>query len=181
MQFKKPSKKPKLTEFDQLFVDYFDDEIKQVDEQYYPKYNFYKPAIKLRNFLWGEFASHYLELVKPAVYNKDGKFTKQEIESALHTLYYILEKIVILLHPIIPQVTSILAKDLKINLTKFPELRDPKRFDLSPVADIMMFDSEVWQTKKEKGLSLNSPISGVEIPKKLKLFEKHLKAAHNLI
>lgn len=180
-QFPKPRKKPKPTEFDQLFIDYFDDEIKQVDEQYYPKYNFYKPAIKLRNFLWGEFASHYLELVKPAVYNKDGKFTKQEIESALHTLYYILEKIVILLHPIIPQVTSILAKDLKINLTKFPELRDPKRFDLSPVADIMMFDSEVWQTKKEKGLSLNSPISGVEIPKKLKLFEKHLKAAHNLI
>jgi len=180
-QFPKPRKKPKQTEFDQLFIDYFDDEIKQVDEQYYSKYNFYKPAIKLRNFLWGEFASHYLELVKPVVYNKDGKFTKQENESAIHTLYSILEKIIILLHPIIPQVTSIIAKDMKINLEEFPKLRDPKRFDLSHVADIMRFDSEVWQTKKEKGLSLNSPISSVEIPKKLRSFEKHLKAAHNLI
>ncbi|MDZ4226699.1 MAG: class I tRNA ligase family protein, partial [Candidatus Pacearchaeota archaeon] len=181
LQFKKPKKKPKLTEFDQLFIDYFDDEIKQVDEQYYPKYNFYKPAVKLRNFLWGEFASHYLELVKPAVYNKDGKFTKQETESAIYTLYYLLERIVTLLHPIIPQVTYIIAKDLKINLTKFPKLRKPKRFDLSLVAEILRFDSEVWQEKKDKKISLNSPLSEEEIPKKLKSFEKILKAAHNLI
>jgi len=180
-QFPKPKKKPKLTEFDQLFIDYFDDEVKQIDDFYYPQYNFYKPAIKLKNFLWGEFASHYLELVKPAVYNKNGKFTKQENESAIHTLYYLLEKIVVLLHPIIPQITSVIAKDFKINIEEFPELRNPKITGSSPVADMVIFDSNVWQTKKEKGLSLNSPISGIDIPKKLKPFEKHLKAAHNLI
>ena len=181
LQFSKPRKKPKLSEFDQLFTDYFDEEIKQIDELYYSKYNFYKPAVKLRNFLWGEFASHYLELVKTRAYNLEKKFTEQENESAIYTLYYLLEKIVILLHPIIPQVTTIIAKDLKINIEKFPKLRKPKIFDLSLVAETMRFNSEVWQEKRGKKLSLNSPISGIEIPKKLKPFEKDLKAAHNLI
>jgi valyl-tRNA synthetase len=180
-QFPKLRKKPRLTEFDQLFIDYFDSDTYQIKDIHYDRYDFYKPAVILRNFLWGEFASHYLELVKPIVYNRDEKFTKQENESAIYTLYYLLEKIVILLHPIIPQVTSIIAKDLKINLTKFPELRNPRRFDLSAISDIIMFDSEIWQTKKEKGLSLNSQISGIEIPKKLKPFEKVLNAAHNII
>jgi isoleucyl-tRNA synthetase len=48
--FSKPVKKPKLTKIDNLFVDYLEDLTKFCEENY-EKYNFYHPAINLRNFL----------------------------------------------------------------------------------------------------------------------------------
>ena len=41
------------------------------------------------------------------------------------------------------------------------------------------FNSKVWNTKKEKGLSLKDSIK-IEIPKELDIFKKDLAAMHNL-
>jgi len=49
------------------------------------------------------------------------------------------------------------------------------------IEKIMEFNSSVWKTKKEKGLSLRAEISGINIPKELKNFEKDLKVAHGLV
>jgi len=184
-QFKKPKKK-KLTDLDKLFVDYLDYETHHIGISY-DRYNFYKPAVLLRSFLWEEFASHYLELVKARAYNKEKKFTKRESEAAIYTLYYLLERLVVLLSPIIPQVTSIIASELKISLEKFPKInyvplekRIRSNDELYLVTKIMKFDRNVWKEKKVQGLSLKSPVSKIKIPKELKSFEKDLIVTHNL-
>ena len=176
-QFKKP-KKNKLNELDKLFIDYLDYETYHIGINY-EGYNFYKPAIKLRSFLWEEFASHYLELVKARAYNKEEEFTKQESEAAIYTLYYLLERLVLLLSPIIPQVTSVIAKELKISLEKFPSIKKIKR-DIHLVNEVRKFNSGIWKKKKDQGIRLRDEISGIKIPKELKPFEKDLIVAHNL-
>ena len=184
-QFKKPKKK-KLTELDKLFIDYLDYETHHIGISY-DRYNFFKPAVELRSFLWETFASHYLELVKARAYNEEKKFTKQESEAAIYTLYYLLERLVVLLSPIIPQVTSIIAKELKVSLEKFPKVNYPQlerrvrmNNELWRVNQIKQFNREVWKEKKDQGLSLKSPISEIKIPKQLKPYEKDLIVTHNL-
>ena len=44
---------------------------------------------------------------------------------------------------------------------------------------IRNFNSSVWNEKKSKGMSLKDTIK-LEIPAELKIFEKDLKAMHNL-
>jgi len=177
IQFKKP-KKSKLTELDKLFIDYLDYETKKYEFNY-ENYNFYKPAVKLRSFLWEEFASHYIELVKARAYNQNKKFSEIESDSAKFTLHSLLERVVVLLSPIIPQITSVIAKELKISLDKFPKIKT-KKFQLYLINEIENFNRYVWEKKKDKGISLRDEISGIKIPKELKKFEKDLIVTHSL-
>ena len=179
MQFEKP-KAVKLEKIDSLFIDYIENLTEFADKNY-NKYNFYHPAIKLREFLWEIFASHYLEIINNRVYNQENKFTKQESDSAKYTLHFLLERILTLLYPIIPQITSVIANEKNIDLLKekFPKAKTGKS-DMKLIKKIMEFDSDVWKIKKDKGLSLREHISGIKIPNELKAFEKDLKACHNL-
>ncbi len=52
------------------------------------------------------------------------------------------------------------------------------RLDLT--APLVAFNSEVWKTKREKGLSLNVELPGVAIPTELKPFEPELRRMHRL-
>ena len=176
-QFKKPGKKPKLTKLDQMYIDFME-YLTDLAAHHYDIYDFHHPALKLREFLWEQFASHYLEVVKNRVYNEGKLFTLEESESARHTIYAILERWLILAHPIIPQITSVLADNLSINIDDFPKAR--KFGDISLVKDIMSFNSLVWKAKKDKGISLREPITGIDIPDRLKPFEKDLRVCHNL-
>ena len=47
--------------------------------------------------------------------------------------------------------------------------------------DIEAFNSEVWKTKSEQGISLKSEIEGVEIPEALEAFRNTLTRMHNLL
>jgi valyl-tRNA synthetase len=148
-------------------------------EGQYNEYDFHSPALSLRQFLWEEFASHYVELVKARAYNENKQFTEKESESARYTLYMMIERLVTLFHPIIPQVTSMIAIDLKHGLEEFPQ---PKKVKSSPelIKQLTDFNSQVWKTKREKNISLREPISSISIPKELKAFEADLTACHNL-
>ena len=42
------------------------------------------------------------------------------------------------------------------------------------------FNSMVWKEKKDRGLSLKSPISDIQIPESLILFSEALMQMHNL-
>ncbi len=42
----------------------------------------------------------------------------------------------------------------------------------------MELNSKIWKEKKEKGLSLKSPIDVIKAPQELKNFERDLKACH---
>jgi valyl-tRNA synthetase len=178
--FDKPKKKPKLEKIDELFVDYMED-LTKFCEEHYLKYDFYKPSTKLRYFLWEIFASHYIEVIKSRAYNQEKKFSKSESDSAKYTLYYLLERLLVLLYPVIPQVTSTIGKELGIDLLKenFPKLKKGKS-DLKLVEKIMEFNSEVWKQKKEKGISLRDEIIDIDIPKELKNFEKDLVSCHKI-
>ena len=176
MQFKKP-KKAKLTETDKIFIDCIE-ELTSFAEKSYENYDFHEPALKLRHFLWEVFASHYLELIKARAYNAENKFTKSESESARYALYTILERLVTLLYPIIPQVASVIADSLKIKISNFPKIK--KVQGITDVQKIMEFNSNVWKTKRDKNISLRDPIQNITMPKELKAYEKDLKACHNL-
>ena len=177
-QFKKPKTKPKLTETDEIFVDHMDWLIAETDESY-AKYDFYHPALILRGFLWDLLASHYLELVKARAYNQEKKFSPKESESARYTLYYILENFLTLIYPIMPQICTVLGSELGL---KFENLASRKvKTNIKIIDSLTEFNSFIWKTKKEKGISLREPLSNVKIPTELKLFEKDLIAAHNLI
>ncbi len=178
--FEKPKKKPKITELDQLFIDYIEDMTQNIDKDY-EIYNFNHPAQDLRKFLWDTFASNYIELVKNRVYNENKKFTNEESESAKYTLHFLLERLLILLYPIIPQITTLIAKEKGINMLKekWPETKLGNS-NLKLIDELINFNGQIWKIKKEKGISLRNPIEGIEIPTELAEFEKDLKACHNI-
>ena len=93
-----------------------------------------------------------------------------------------LERLVILLYPIIPQITSVIADELKINLDsiQFPKVSMPKHDSEPIIRKIMEFNSAVWKAKKDKSISLKEKISGIVLPAELADFSADLKACHNL-
>ncbi|VVB81287.1 Isoleucine--tRNA ligase [uncultured archaeon] len=184
MQFEKPIKfeNNKLTDTDALFIDYAN-ELAEFCDKSYEKYDFYNPSLKLRNFLWEVLASHYLEIVKSRAYNEEGKFTKGEEASARHTLHYLLEKFMILIYPIIPQVTTTIMKEKGRDLLseEYPkEEKTGNKENAKVIEKIMEFNKMVWKKKQEKSISLREAISGIEIPKELEKYSKDLRAAHKI-
>jgi len=181
MLFEKPKKKPELTELDKIFVDFVEKLTLECDKSYW-EYDFYNPAQKLKNFLWNVFASNYIEIVKSRAYNTERNFSQEENASARYSLHFLLERMLTLLYPIIPQVTSLVASQIGIDVLsiEFPKYaKNQKKSDV--VKKIMEFNSFVWKLKQEKGISLINEISGIKIPKELKKFEKDLIATHKIV
>ncbi len=179
--FNRPKAKPKLEKLDQLFLDYIENLTKEAEKNYF-KYDFHGPVLKLRGFLWDDFASNYLEMVKARAYNSEGKFSRDESDSAKYALHSILERFLVLLYPVIPQLTSLILKGKGIDVFSldFPKAKVGKS-DLKLVKKIMEFNGKVWKEKKDKGISLRDEISGIKVPKDLKDFEKDLIVTHNLV
>lgn len=173
-------KKPKILKLDQLFIDYIEDLTKITDESY-NEYDFFHPATELRKFIWETFASHYIELTKNRAYNQDKLFSKEESDSAKYTLHFLLKRFLTLIYPIIPQITSIIAKEEEIDLLKaeFPKVKLGKS-DLKLINKIKEFNSKVWKAKKDSNIALRDPIENISIPKDLKDFESDLKACHKI-
>lgn len=181
MLFEKAKKPKKLMAIDDLFINYMEDLTLRADKCY-EIYEFQEIVKELRMFLWETFASHYVEVVKSRAYNQENNFTKEESDSAKYTLYYLLERFLTLIYPIIPQISSVIGNELGINLlnSEWPKAKKVEpNFPL--IKKIMDFDSEVWAKKKEKAISLKEQISGISIPAELKEFEKDLKVCHKLI
>jgi valyl-tRNA synthetase len=151
--------------------------------QSYSNYDFHGPVTKIKHFIWETFASHYLELVKNRVYNKDQKFTAVEQKAAVYTLYLALENILKLLAPIVPFITFRIYQDLKgedIHFTKFPEPLE--RFKIPFTTDeLENLNSLVWKTKKENGVSLRDEVKELTLPEKFMGIEKDLKHMHNVL
>lgn len=178
--FEKPKEKPELTKLDRLFIDYIEDLTQKIDGAY-NIYDFNHPAQDLRKFLWDTFASNYIELVKSRAYNEEQKFTNEESNSAKYTLHFMQERLLNLFYPIIPQITTLIAKEKDIDLLhiEWPKT-DLIESDLQLVEKLVEFNGNVWKAKKEQGISLRDSIEGIEIPEELSGFEKDLKACHKI-
>lgn len=174
-------KKPGLMKIDQWIINEIDGLGNDVEVRY-GKYDFHNPGIQLKHFLWETFASHYLEMVKKRAYNPDEGFSKEEQEAAVWTLNYVLDKILLLMSPIIPFITYKLYKDLRgkdIHFEKFPKKEKIEEIGFK-TEDIVNANSLVWKTKKENGKSLKEKVKEVILTENLKEIEKDFKLMHNI-
>jgi valyl-tRNA synthetase len=142
--------------------------------------NFFIPARSIREFMWNLFAAHYIEMVKGRSYSTG--FTEEERNGAIFTLHKVFSTLLLLLAPITPFITDHLWQAVysnqSIHKQRFPETEPYE--DLTEFTKIITdFNSEVWNKKKEQGLSLKDPID-IPIPAKLQPFAKDLGAMHNL-
>jgi valyl-tRNA synthetase len=171
--------KGNLTKTDEWILSELDNMVKECKKGY-SEYNFFVPAVAVREFTWNVFAAHYIEMVKARAYG-DG-FTEDEKNAAIYTLHKILSTILLLLAPITPFITDFMWQTLyskdTIHKQKHPE---PENLGdvTSLTKEITDFNSKVWNEKKTKGLSLKDSIS-IEIPDSLKQFEKDLIQMHRI-
>jgi valyl-tRNA synthetase len=146
----------------------------------YEDFNFYIPATKIREFTWNLFAPHYVEMVKARAYGEG--FSKEEQKAAWFTLHTCMKAVLKLLAPITPFIADYVWKEVyskkSIHREEFPEAE--WKIELAKMTEKLIdFNSTVWNTKKERGLSLKDEIE-VEVPKELKPFEKDLRAMHKI-
>ena len=142
----------------------------------YEAYSLFTPANRCREFLWNLFAPHYLEMVKARAYAGD--------DGAIYSLHAVLRDLLRLLAPIIPFSTDRIWREMyggSVHAEVMPHERDGIRTALTKFTpEIEAFNSDVWRRKREAGLPLSQPLSGIEIPEDLKAFEPDLRAMHRL-
>lgn len=68
-----------------------------------------------------------------------------------------------------------------VDVDAFPELPAMQEELNVKTSFIEAFNSEVWKTKSEQGISLKSEIEGIEIPETLEAFRSTLTRMHNLL
>lgn len=166
-----PTDKWVLSELDKLV-----DECKKG----YKEYNFFVPAIAIREFTWNIFAAHYIEIVKARAYGIG--FSEEEKNGAIFTLHKTLSTILKLLAPITPFITDYLWQTLysKESIHKEMQVEKESHEDMTKFTkEITEFNSKIWNEKKAKNLSLKDSIS-IAVPEGLSQFEKDLKSMHNL-
>ena len=143
----------------------------------YTEMDIYTAAQGIKTFSTGIFASHWLEMAKTRLYNKD--------QAATWTLHRIFRDLMSILAPICPFFTHHLSTTLydksAVDVDTFPEypISDTKSW-VDMTESLIDFNSEVWKAKKDAGISLAAPISGHTVPEKLKDLELALKGMHKL-
>jgi valyl-tRNA synthetase len=160
---KKEFDKSKVSCVDKWILSRYSRVLGQVTE-YMDEYQFDKAMKGIENFLWHEFADHYIEMVKHRVYD-------QKDEGALYTIYTIGLGLTKILATFLPHITE------EIYQTYFKQMDGKKSLHLSDWPDKMMYEDEAvlkgelardviallrnW--KSDKGLPLNSDVSSLEI------------------
>ncbi len=146
----------------------------------FDEYNFFIPAIAIREFTWNVFAAQYIEMAKARAYGIG--FSDAERDGAIYTLHKVLSTLLKLLAPITPYITDFLWQTLYSDKSIHTEqqAKEESNEDLTQHTQaISDFNSKVWNEKKEKGLHLPDSIK-IEIPKELEIFRKDLVAMHHL-
>ncbi|HUR61678.1 MAG TPA: class I tRNA ligase family protein, partial [Candidatus Thermoplasmatota archaeon] len=140
----------------------------------YKDLDFFTPANTVRSFVWNTFAPHYVEMVKGRAYNND--------PAACWTLHECLRTVLLLLAPITPFASHYYGHgvyNVDVHRARFPAPHGHPRKD-GTSDQIIAFNSLVWKTKQEKGLSLGAPIEGLAVPAGLKPYEAELRDMHKL-
>ena len=143
----------------------------------------YTATQALKSFGTGILPSHYLEMVKSRLYDGD--------INAAWTIHRIVRDFMSAFSPICPffthHISSTIYGQSAVDVDSFPGNPFGKQYDenrndylRSKTNELQSFNGEVWSTKKENGISLNQPISGVAIPENLKEFTEILTSMHSL-
>jgi valyl-tRNA synthetase len=143
----------------------------------------YTAAQSIKNFGTGILPSHWLEMAKTRLYDGDS--------AAAWTIHRIVRDLLTMFSPICPFFSHHLSTTLygvsAVDVREFPKPPDPSLVDSDEgvrlrglTAALVEFNSETWKAKKDAGLSLNSPIEGVEVPSVLLEMIEALTAMHKL-
>ena len=143
----------------------------------------YTATQALKSFGTGILPSHYLEMVKSRLYDGD--------LNAAWTIHRIVRDFMSAFSPICPffshHISSTIYGQSAVDVDSFPSNPLGKQYDenrndylRSKTNDIQSFNGEIWSNKKENGISLNQPISGITIPENLKEFTEILTSMHSL-
>jgi valyl-tRNA synthetase len=146
----------------------------------YNEYNFFIPAVAIREFTWNLFAAHYIEMVKARAYGIG--FSDEEKNGAIYTLHKTLSIILKLLAPITPLITDYLWQTLysKQSIHREHQVEQEAHEDMTSITkEITEFNSKVWNEKKRMNLSLKDAIQ-ITIPEGLTQFKKDLQSMHNI-
>ena len=144
----------------------------------------YSATQALKTFGTGVLPSHYLEMVKSRLYDGD--------MAASWTLHRIVRDFLTAFTPVCPFFTHHISETLygrsAVEVDSFPisadssvELGTDEGDRLRGLSALVQsFNGDTWNAKKEQGISLNQPVSGIEIPKKLEDFTAILTRMHHL-
>jgi len=172
-KFLEPEDKWILAEFNQVLARV---------ENAWSDIDIYTAAQSLKNFATGVLPSHWLEMVKSRLYDGD--------EAAAWTIHRIVRDLLDAFSPICPffshHISSTLYERSAVEADSFPVLPagaidDGAEGWLSITDVVMEFNSEMWRIKKEQGLSLNSELTGIEIPNDLDSLSIPLSRMHRLV
>jgi valyl-tRNA synthetase len=151
----------------------------------YDDFDFHSAVTRIKNFIWENFASHYLEMVKERAYNQDRKFSIEEQAAAVQTLNQVLDTLITLLSPVTPFLCQKIYGDLRqgdINALEFPkpskkllEIQMPFKTE-----ELLELNGMVWKAKKDKGLSLKEPVEKLTVPESFRPIEKELVSMHGV-
>ena len=78
----------------------------RVSTEAFARYEYADALDATNQFFWSDFCDNYLELIKKRVYNEDGSASAAAQQSAVRTLYYVLDGILKLYAPFVPHVTE---------------------------------------------------------------------------
>lgn len=156
-----------LSEFSQMMVNV---------ENAWREIDIYRATQAIKTFATGILPSHWLEMAKSRLYADD--------VGAAWTIHRIVRDLMSAFSPICPffshHISSTLYNESAVDVREFPEIMaiDGKLTELSE--SLKDFNSMVWKTKKDSGLSLKSEIEGIEIPENLEEFREILTSMHHL-
>ena len=141
----------------------------------------YTAAQTIKSFGTGIFPSHWLEMSKTRLYEGN--------VSATWTIHRIVRDLLSAFSPICPFFTHYLSTTIydysAVDARVFPRLPVFPGTDLfedlrAKTKSLEEFNSYVWKEKKDRGLSLKSPIQDIQIPESLLIFSNALIQMHNL-
>ena len=104
---------------------------------------------------------------------------------AAWTIHTILNDFLAAFSPVCPffchHISMTLYGESSVDVDQFPVQGTVDEHLNSLTPEVEAFNSEVWKTKKEQGLSLNAEIEGVVIPDSLEEFKGTLAKMHKLL
>ena len=114
----------------------------------------------IRSFAWEVFADNYIELVKSRLYGPDGP----EKRAAQDTIYKALDALTALLAPFTPFIAEEIRRSLSgesVHAAFWPE---PLGLEAQPEGLLIKeVASAVRRYKSDRGMALNSPLTGIEV------------------
>ena len=147
-------------------------------ERLWSEIDIYSATQAVKTFLTGVFPSHWMEMAKSRLYDDD--------PSAAWTLHAVLSGSLAILSPVCPLFCHHLSSVLYGNSTMY-ENEYPRSPGVciksreSVTKSMMKCDAERSRTKKERNLSLKSPLEDVSIPVELEDYAIDLQKMHSLV